>query len=285
VVPLGLELVDIDLCELPHNFDAFSDQDLVIHTAAILHADTPSERATQRRVNVDATRSVIEACRSNKIPRLIHVSTTAAIGIPENSQVPADEDFRFNLNHLDLSYNRTKLEAEAAVFEANRLDLETVIVNPGFIFGRHRGNYRGKEVVERVLHSRVVACTNGGLSIVHVEDVVDGLRRAASTARPGQRYILSGENLSFRDIARTVCRVVGERRLLLPVPNVVRDVGCLYASSRFSRGSSPDHPVCLYRRYAYPYYSSEKAKIELGYQPQPFAGIVEDVLDYLREQA
>lgn len=277
----GVELVDMDLRDVSRNEDVFAELDLVIHTAAMLHAETPSERVLQEQVNVGVTRAVTEACRRNGVFRLVHVSSTAALGIPESSRLPANEEFRFNLGHLDLGYAETKRRAEEVVLDANGSSaLETVIVNPGFIFGRHRSGYRGREVVERVLRSRVVPCTNGGLSIVHVDDVAGGIWRAAADGRAGERYILSGENLSFREIAHTVCELSGERRLVLPVPDPVRDAACFFLNSM--RTGTAEHPACRLRRFTYAYYSSEKARRELGYRPRPFAQIVADMLDYLR---
>jgi dihydroflavonol-4-reductase len=280
-ISTALELFDLDLCDLPATVDAFAGQALVIHTAAKIRANTPDERMLQKRVNVDATRNVIEACRRNAIPRLLHVSTTAAIGISQKPTMPADEGFRFNLDHLDLSYNLTKHQAEQLVLAANGSDLETVVVNPGFVFGPHQEGYRGREVIERVLRSSVVMCTDGGLSVVHVDDVVDGIRRAAVNGRPGQRYILSGENLSFREIADTVCRISARRRIVISVPNVVRNLAGLYASSRLAQARDRGPHLHLNRHYAYQYYSSEKARLELGYQPRSFAKIVAEALDYI----
>ncbi|MBA2643015.1 MAG: NAD-dependent epimerase/dehydratase family protein [Actinobacteria bacterium] len=281
--PAGLEFVELDLCDLPRNFDAFEGQSLVVHTAAMMHADTLEERRLQERVNVDATENVVEACRRNGVSRLIHVSTTAAIGISRDPRLPAEENFRFNLEHLDLSYNRTKHQAELLVLEANGPGLATTVVNPGFMLGPHQGGYRGREVIDRVLRRPWVVCTGGGLSLVHVDDVVDGIRRVDDRGRAGQRYILSGENLSFREIARTVCRIAGQRRILISVPDIVRDLNVLYANARFARGSGSGPQLHFHRHYAYPYYSSEKARLELGYQPRAFATIVADALEHIRD--
>jgi len=284
-LPAGLEFVELDLCDLELNLDVFAGQSLVIHTAALVHARTPEERVLQKRVNVDATRDVIEACRRNAVPRLIHVSTAAAIGISRDPRMPADENFRFNLDHLDLSYNRTKHQAEQLVLEANGPDLETRIVSPGFMLGPHRGGYRGREVIDRVLRRPLVVCTGGGLSLVHVDDVVNGIRGVDNKGRAGQRYILSGENLSFREIARTVCRIAGQRKILISVPDMLRDLTGLYESARLTRGSGSGPRLHLHRHYAYPYYSSEKARLELGYQPRAFANVVADALEHIRDPA
>jgi dihydroflavonol-4-reductase len=284
-MPDGLDVVEMDLCDIGRNPGVFTEQDLVIHAAAMLHATTPAERALQERVNVDVTRTIAEMCRHNGVRRLVHVSTTAAIGVSEDPALPATEDFRFNLDRVALHYHHTKHRAEQSVLEADGPDLEAVIVNPGFIFGPHPGGYRGAEVIERVLGKRVVLCTHGGLSIVHIDDVVDGVRRVAERARHGRRYILAGENLSFREMAHTVARVSGRRRVVLTVPNLGRDLAGLFLNSGFARRRGSGPRLHLDRRYAYQYYSSERARVELGYRPRSFASIVDDVLSRLRDRA
>jgi dihydroflavonol-4-reductase len=261
--------------------DAFADQDVVIHAAAMIRATTPRDRVLQRRVNVDATRNVIEACQRSRVARLLHISTTAAIGISRDPSRPADESFRFNVDHLGLSYNSTKHQAEQLVLDADGPDLQTVVANPGVVFGSRPRGYQGSEVIERVLRSRLVACTSGGLCAVHVDDVVEGIRRVAEKGRAGQRYILSGQNLTFHEIADTVCRTAGLRKRIVAIPNGARDLtGLLVNSIARARGQSPS--LYLRRLYAYQFFSSEKACTEVGYQPRRFACIVGDYLDYAR---
>ena len=276
-IPDGGEFLELELCDARQLQGAFERQDLVIHTAAVTRAHGPEGRRLQERVNVEATRNTIEACRRGGVPRLLHVSTTAAIGISPDRDVPADENFSFNLDHLGLSYNTSKHQAERLVLEANDSALETMVVNPGFVFGRHHRRYNGEEVIARVLRSSVVVCTDGGLSVVHVDDVVEGVRSVAENGRAGERYILSGDNCSFRTIADAVCKVAGIRKTVLSVPKVVRDVsGLLLNSLARAKGLGPD--LYLDRRYAYQFYSSEKARLELGYRPRSFETIVADYL-------
>ena len=275
----GLEFFELDLCDFDRIVDAFADQDLVIHAAAMIHARNVHERMLQKRVNVDATRNVIEACRRNRVRKLLHISTTSAIGISPDPGIPADESFRFNLDRLGISYNSTKHQAEQLVLHANGPDLAAIVVNPGFVFGSRRNGYNGAEVIQRVLSSPVVICTNGGLSVVHIDDVVEGINRVSEQGRAGERYILSGENLTFRELAYTVCQIAGLKKNIISVPDAVSTfAGLLLNVIARARGVSPH--LYLNRRYAYQFFSSEKARTELGYRPRPFAGIVEDYLDY-----
>ena len=151
------------------------------------------------------------------------------------------------------------------------------------MFGQHQHAYRGSEVVASALGRRVVPCLRGGLSIVHVEDVVDGIRAAAERGRHGERYILSGPNVSFHDVAQTVARLSGERKLIVTVPDVARAAARFYFNGVRGRAGGGAPRLYLDRRYAYQYYSSEKGRVELGYRARSLDEIVSDVLDYLRE--
>ena len=279
----NVELVQLDLRELEQHHHVFADQDLVIHAAAMLHAHSEEERELQTRINVGVTSDVIAACRRARVPRLVHVSTTATIGIPPDGAAPADETFRFNLDHPRRSYHITKREAERLVLAADGPDLETVVVNPGFMFGRHGASYRGADVIERILRRRVVPCTTGGISVVHVEDVVDGVQRVASRGRTGERYILSGPNVSFREIACTVSRLAGERRAVFSVPRFIQNLAWRYPLGRGTNDLSDR--LHLDSRFAAQYYSSQKARIELEYKPRAFEQIAEEALKYLNARS
>jgi dihydroflavonol-4-reductase len=269
----------LDLSEPNDIFSAFEGQELVIHLAAMIHAATPQERELQERVNVEGTREIIKACRRARVARLVYVSSVAAIGISAKAEAPADESFQFNLDHLRLSYNVTKHRAEQLVLAANGPQLETVVANPGVIFGRAQKGYQGAAIIERVLRRSLVICTHGGLSVVHVDDVVQGIQEIAEKGRSGQRYILSGQNLSFKQIADIVCQTAGAHRRVILLPNCIRDLaGIVLNAIARTRGRIPY--TYLDRRYAYAFYSNEKAKTELGFNPRPFASIIQEYLDH-----
>jgi dihydroflavonol-4-reductase len=277
----SIEFFKLDLADPKDILAAFSGQDLVIHMAAMIRARTPQERMLQKTVNVEGTLRTIEACRGARVPRLVHVSTVAAIGISADLERPADEAFRFNLDRLGLSYNSTKQRAEQLVLDANGPDLQTTVANPGVVFGGSINGYRGAVIIEHVLRNRVAICTAGGLSVVHVDDVADGIQQIAEKGRSGQRYILTSENLSFSEIAETICRRAGIHRRLIRVPNFVRDFAG-FLINPIERVLGGDPSLHLDRRYAHQFYTSKKARIELGFDPRSFARIVEDYLNYAR---
>jgi dihydroflavonol-4-reductase len=249
--------------------------DAIFHAAASIRYGQEMSGEHQR-VNVHGTRVVAEACRRVASARLIHVSSVAAIGVPEGRR-PAAEDFAFNADGL--SYHRSKADAEAAVLEEVGRGLDAVIVNPASILGPWHRSYRGSEVPMAVSRRRIVPYFVGGTTVAHVADVVDGILAALEHGRRGERYILGGENLSWRRMAEMAAEELGVRRVFAPLPPplpaaLARARG---VAARFGRPASfSSDSVQLVSRYQY--YDSSRARTELGYSPRGYREIVRDYL-------
>lgn len=276
VEPILGDITDIDSLH-----SAIHDQDWVIHTAAHLSYWNQT-RDQQTKVNVKGTHNVLSVCLQHSVKRLVHVSSVAAIGIPPNRHTLADETFQFNLNNSHLNYHLSKWHAETEVLQPNQTCLETVVVNPGTIFGAFDQTFRGGEMIEKVRQSRVVPYFSGGINAVHVEDVVDGICQALQQGRAGERYILGGENVTFRQIVEIAAEQLGVHRWFVPVlPAVTGLAAAIQAPVSQITGNRPrfTHEVhfCAQRFH---FYNSQKAKNELGYAPRGFRAIVQNYLEF-----
>jgi dihydroflavonol-4-reductase len=273
----GLDVVPMvgDVTDGPSLDPAVKGQEVVVHAAARGGtADAPAS------VNVEGTRNVVVACRRYGVRRLVHVSSAAAIGIPDRGDDPADERFAFNLDHLagrGFDYHISKRRAEEVVNDVGA-DVDAVIVNPGWIWGPFGRGFRGSEVIDGVIRRPIVPCFRGGCNIVHVTDVVDGIVAALARGRTRERYILGGENLRHRKIAEIIADGLGVKRLLVPVPPLVTAVAAsaLPFLGRL-RGTRPriTRDTHYYTSRSV-FYDSTKARMQLGYAPRPFADIVRD---------
>jgi D-erythronate 2-dehydrogenase len=112
-----------------------SDVRVVYHLAAVLSGQSEVEFDVGMQINVDATRTLLEACRRLKaVPRVIFTSTTAVFGGPLPDVVPEDMAVR-----PQSSYGTEKAIAELLVIEYSRrgfIDgivcrVPTVAVRPG----------------------------------------------------------------------------------------------------------------------------------------------------------
>jgi dihydroflavonol-4-reductase len=259
-------------------------QEIVIHAAAVV-GYAPSQALQP--VNEGGTRNVVAACRRLGVKRLVHISSVAAIGIPEDRCRPADEAFVFNLEGTALGYHISKRRAEEVVGRAVAEGLDAVIVNPSSIKGPHGRYFRGSELLDGVRRRSVVPCFSGGTNLVHVEDVVDGVLSALRHGRTGERYILGGENLTWREMARMAADLLRVRRVFVAVPGIVTGIA---AWTEPMIGPVTGHrPRITYdvhfcaKRFLF--YDSRKAADELGFKPRPYADILRQYLGRTRPVA
>ena len=183
--------------------------DLVFHVAAVA-SYWRTQREQVYRVNVEGTRIVMEACLAAGVPRVVHTSSVAAIGIPRNGR-PADESATFDAFSATFAYADSKHRAEAVVLQAVARGLPAVIVNPGAIYGAGDHNLISGSMVLELARRSVPLVPDGGLCVVDIDAVVQGHLAAAERGRIGERYILGGENLTLLEIATEICAVVGRR--------------------------------------------------------------------------
>lgn len=254
---------------------AVAGHDVVLHAAANL-TYWRQVRAAQARVNVAGTRHVAAACLAAGVRRLVHVSSVAAIGIPTNPRRPANEAFPFNLDGSGLYYHQSKRRAEDEIAAAARRGLDAVVVNPGTIFGPDGVSYRGGGMLAKVGRRPVVPYFTGGINVVQVDDVVDGIGRALERGAAGERYILGGENVSYRRIAALSLKHQGLRRTFVPVPSLVTWAAATLLAPVGARTGR--RPAITYETHycasRWQFYTSAKAERALGYTARPFEAIV-----------
>jgi dihydroflavonol-4-reductase len=280
---LGVQCLPGDLGNMDALCRAVGGQDAVIHAAGAVEYWS-KHVYLQNQINVIGTRNLARASRLEGVKRLLHVSSVCAIGIPRDRSHPADEEFAFNLEGTPLFYHISKKRGEEAVLDEVGKGLNAVIVNPSVIFGPNGPDYRGGEMIQKVAGQRVVPYFTGGLCAAHIKDVLDGLLATLERGRQGNRYILGGENISFREIVRRSLKAFQMRRLLVPLPPMVTGVltTLMAPLGRIQNRMPRFNPALHYTSSRFQYYLSEKARAELAYAPQGFDAIIQDFLSYCR---
>jgi dihydroflavonol-4-reductase len=177
-------------------------------------------------------------------------------------------------------YKRTKLEAERLALAAGRDGIDVVCVNPTTTVGpQDRLPTPSGKMIRDLVEGKIRGyLASAGLNVVAVEDVARGHALALATGRSGHRYILGGDDLSLHDVFAVAAAAVGRPapRLGLPWPPVYGAAVVVDAIAHL-RGQEPRLLVRDEVRLArLPlYFSSDKAKRELGYEPRPAAEAVE----------
>ncbi|HEX9114463.1 MAG TPA: SDR family oxidoreductase [Anaerolineae bacterium] len=249
--------------------------DLVFHTGAVAsYWRTP--RTEVYRTNVDGTRTVLDACRRARVPRLVFTSSVAAIGIRPDG-APADEATSFDSLSTGFVYAHSKHQAEAEVQRAVAQGLDVVTVNPATVIGQGDHHLISGSMIVEIYRGHLPANPPGGMCTVDVDAVVQGHLAAAALGRTGERYILGGENLSHRAIAGIIAEVVGRRPPSLMIPRWALGPAAV-AVDAFNR-IVPRPPVVSGEQILLSgidfYFDSSKAVRELNFPILPFRGAVE----------
>jgi len=188
--------------------------DTVFHVAADyrLWVRDPAE---MYRSNVDGTKAILDAARKNGVRRVVYTSSVATVGFTGNGH-PADEDSPVSLADMIGPYKRSKFMAEQLAMEAGGSGMHVVVVNPTTPVGEQdvKPTPTGRIVVD-FLKRRFPAYVETGLNLVDVRECAVGHVVALEKGRPGERYILGGENLTLKEILDQLGEISG-----LPSPKV-----------------------------------------------------------------
>lgn len=277
---LHLERLEGDIL-LPHSLHApMQDVQVVFHTAAQAAYWRFPEQVI--RAAIEGTYNVAHAASEVGVRRLIITSSIAAMGIPPQGEL-LDETCTFSLPMTHFPYGYAKYQAELQALDSASEGLEVVIVNPTVVIGpgdRHR--ISGSLIIEAA-RGRTFLWIEGGLNLVHLEDVVAGHLAAAAHGRPGERYILGGENLSYRQIFNTLSDIVQRRPPWLKLPHSLIEPAAraVEVLGRVVPLPLDGNQLRMSRHYLY--CDISKAARELGLsKPLPFRQAAEDAFHWYR---
>ena len=283
---LAIEWRDADLADAAGLARAFARTDAVFHCAAAVTVKrevTPEMTAA----NVGGTEHVIEACIAAGVKRLVHTSSVVAIGLSTNGK-PCDETATWNFDSAGLldAYAITKHQAEERVRAAtDRLDC--VIVNPTYMFGPRDARPSSGKMILDVANRRVPGWTDGFNNFVDARDVARGMIAAWQRGKRGERYILGGHNLTYRDVFATIARTAGVKPPRLRVPKPLARLVGKWGDRAEARGRDP---VVNSTQIEYAYtdrfrFVSTKACEQLGYHYGPLEPAIRDALGWFRAHA
>ena len=241
----------------------------VYHLAAAGHVAAQSEEAYRMfvRINVDGTRNVMRACAGHGVEKLVHFSSTAAMGLIRKRL--ADEN---DPPEPATPYQRSKLESERAALGLGvELGIPTVVVRPCMVYGvGGAGEFRKmSSLMRRGLFPKLGRGRNL-TPLVHVSDVVQGAIKAAHKGRSGEVYLLtSAQSIELDKMRELVMAAWGTSAIYpyMPVWAMTAAAGVfeLWAGLR---GTTP---IATRRNIASTAwdreFSIDKAWRELGYAP------------------
>ncbi len=254
------------------------------HVAADYRLWAPDPEEIVRH-NREGTRAVMEAALAAGCKRIAYTSSVATIAPLEGGA--AGEDRPLTEQTAIGAYKRSKVVAERLVEQmVAEQGLPAVIVNPSTPIGPRdvKPTPTGRILVEAAT-GKIPAFVDTGLNLVHVDDVARGHLLALEKGLPGRRYILGGEDVSLQEMLAEVARLVGRKPPTIRLPRTPL-MPLAFVSEAWGRltGREPMLTRDALRMAKYRmFFSSDRAKAELGYQARPWQAAVADALGWFRE--
>jgi dihydroflavonol-4-reductase len=266
-LPDDVEFVQGDVLDAETVRRAMDGCDSVFHLAA-LYSYARRDAALMHAVNVEGTRTVLDAALRGRRRRVVYTSSCATCG-----PVPGREATERDLpppRELKIPYKRTKLDAERLILEATQQGADVLVVNPTVPVGPGdlRPTPTGKMVADVARGRARGYLARSTLNVVAVEDVARGHLDAFERGRSGQRYLLGGDDMAVRDVFAVIARAAGLPAPRLPVPWIAAYTCARVADAVLgSVGREPELLVLdEVRAGRLPHaFDDSKARAELGY--------------------
>ncbi|KAK4374338.1 hypothetical protein RND71_005015 [Anisodus tanguticus] len=265
-----LELVFGDVTDYQSLLHACSGCHVIFHAAALVEPWLP-DPSRFLSVNVGGLKNVLQAYKeTGTIEKIVYTSSFFALG-PTDGYL-ANETQTHSGKFFCTEYEKSKAVADKVALDAASEGMPILPVYPGII-ERFNGRLPG-----------YIGQANDRFSFSHVDDVVDGHITAMDKGKPGERYLLTGENASFRDVFDIAAMITQTKRPSFGIPLLVIEaygwISVLFSKLTGKLPLISPPTVCVLRhQWAY---SCDKAKAELDYHPRSLKEGLSEVLPWLK---
>lgn len=281
---LGVTLVGGDVTEPATLEGPMRRADALFHLAAWYEIGV-ADRTRMYQINVRGTEHVLRAAADAGVARILHCSTVAVLGRHPTGDISNETTVRPSV--FTSSYEETKWLAHQRAMDAARDGMPIVIAMPSVVYGP--GDRSPTSTLLR-LYARgwLFACPyqDASYSWVNVEDLAEGMLLAFDKGRVGQEYILGGENLSLRDLFRTLEPATGIRPPRVEVPGwMMRAAQPLspVIGSLFHGGPKLVQEGLASMRGSWMVFST-KAERELGYAYRSVVDAMPQTIEWFKER-
>ncbi len=285
IAGLPAELAEGDLKDPASLERAVAGCRYVVHVAADYRLWVPDPDAMNR-ANVAGSRALFLAAQRAGVERMVYCSSVAALGLIGDG-TPGDETTSNSIEKVVGVYKRSKYLAEQAVLALARDGVPVIVVNPSAPIGPRdiKPTPTGKMIADTA-NGRMPAFVDTGLNVVHVDDVAEGHALALEHGRPGECYILGGEDMTMQEILQITAEAAGRKPPRVKLPHQALYPLAL-ASEGLARVAGIEPIVTrdvLAMAKKKMFFSSDKARRELGYAPRPARQAIVDAVQWFRDQ-
>lgn len=208
-----IEWIPGDVLDKTSLIDAFQGAHQVYHTAAFV-SFIPALRKKVISTNINGTANVVDACLLNKVDKLCHVSSVAALGSSPDG--PSNEKMIWNPGKKRSWYSLSKFHAEMEVWRAMEEGLNAVIVNPSVVLSP--GNWgQSSSALFTSIYKGLKFYPSGSTGYVDVRDVVKAMVQLMESTISSERFILNAGELTYKEVFGLIAGSIHKNPPSIPV--------------------------------------------------------------------
>jgi nucleoside-diphosphate-sugar epimerase len=276
----NLELIEGNITSKEDVFKALVDCDFVIHVAA-LTAHNLSTYDPYYKVNVEATKMLIQASIENNITKFVYVSSANAFGFgsiedPGNEQRPVKPPFSKSY------YALSKLEGQEFILKfKDRIDVS--VVNPTFMIGPYDSKPSSGRIILMGYKKKMVFCPPGGKNFINVKDAAKGTVKAMEKGKNGEAYLLAGTNLTYKQFFKKLSEYTGDTPYIISVPvPILLAAGVLGNIMRFLRIKTSLSLTNMKMLCVNNFYTNNKVRKDLGLDFTPIDSGIKEAVEWFK---
>ena len=276
-----IEWVEMDIEDVIQVFDTVKGVDHVYHSAAIV-SFLKRDQSKMSNINIKGTANIVNACLENKVKKLGHVSSVAAIGRKGNGDYSEENTW---LESNDNSfYAISKNKAENEVWRGVQEGLQSVIINPGIIIGPSTW-HRSSTALFKKINSGLSFYPTGLNGFVDVRDVSNSIIELMKSSFSSERYILVAENLTYESVFKRISKSLNVNPpTYVATPRLMNMVWRIEYLISLVTGKNPKITKETAKTSSQKnFYSNEKIKKQIGYKFNSIENAIENTAKYILE--
>lgn len=278
----SVELVTGDILNKKAVEEAMAGCDALVHAAALTAPNIPNYDPYFK-VNVVGTRNLMETAVRHHLKRVVYVSSANTIGHGDLLN-PGKEGEEVKPPFRKSFYARSKKEAEELVKSFSK-KIHTVVVNPSFMIGAYDAGPGSGRIVLMGYNKRVAFYPPGGKNFVNTKDVASGIISALKKGANGKNYLLTGENLTYREFFDKMRGEADRKTLLVRIPPAgLLGMGYLAKIPQLLRIPTSFSLANMKILCAHNYYNNARAKRELDIHFSPVEEGIREAADFFKSR-
>ena len=238
-----------------------------------------------QRVNVLGTQRLLDTAAAQGVSRAVVTSSALAVGV-NRQPAPLDETASWTEHAFDLPYARIRRQAEQEALAKARPGFAVLAVCPSFTLGPDDPvGAPANKLLKALISKKLRFTIPVGFGCLDVRDFAIGMVLAGQRGSSGQRYLISGHNVTTNQLLERAAAIAGVRAPRFELPKFLLDtvVGAVEFVSTLRRKPAPitRSIVQIVGRYAW--YDTTRAHAELGWTPRSLQETLEDTIRWLQE--